>query len=135
MKDNPKDFWHIFWWLTTIDTFTLRRKFPVWEIYKYIFILFFADINKKERKSSVWERFTCCGIYCCDSPPRLLLATMVTIKKIFNARFGKTTKILSKGIELPQNLYYWEKLKYLNLYSLERRRENNSQHQSNKVTQ
>ena len=27
---------------------------------------------------------------------RLLLATMVTIKKISNARFGKTTKILSK---------------------------------------
>ena len=35
----------------------------------------------------------------------------------------KIQKSYLKGIELPQNLNYWEKLKYLNLYSLERRRE------------
>ena len=35
----------------------------------------------------------------------------------------KLQKSYLKGIELPQNLNYWEKLKYLNLYSLERRRE------------
>ena len=32
-------------------------------------------------------------------------------------------KSFLKGVALPQNLNYWEKLKYLNLYSLERRRE------------
>ena len=32
-------------------------------------------------------------------------------------------KAFLKGIQVPPNLHYWEKLKYLNIYSLERRRE------------
>jgi len=32
-------------------------------------------------------------------------------------------KSFLKGVVLPQNLNYWGKLKHLNLYSLERRRE------------
>ena len=35
----------------------------------------------------------------------------------------KIQKSYLKGIELPQNLNYWEKLKHQNLYSLERRLE------------
>lgn len=44
-------------------------------------------------------------------------------KRLLMQDLEKLQKSFLKGVELPHNLNYWEKLKYLSLYSLERRRE------------